>query len=55
MRANRYSLEQVIGSLGEGIFACHHCDNPPCVRADHLFAGTVTDNVQDMIRKGRHR
>lgn len=32
---------------------CHHCDNPPCVRPDHLFAGNYSDNAQDMLRKGR--
>jgi hypothetical protein len=36
-----------------GAFLCHACDNPPCVRPDHLFAGTPDDNVQDMISKGR--
>lgn len=31
----------------------HRCDNPPCVRGDHLFAGNDADNVADMISKGR--
>jgi len=26
---------------------------PPCVRPDHLFLGTASDNIQDSIRKGR--
>jgi Fe-S-cluster-containing dehydrogenase component len=34
---------------------CHHCDNPKCVRPEHLFAGTLRDNTQDMLAKGRHR
>lgn len=34
-------------------FACHHCDNPPCVRWDHLFEGTAADNARDMAAKGR--
>ncbi len=31
----------------------HHCDNPPCYEARHLFTGTDLDNVKDKISKGR--
>jgi len=33
--------------------ACHHCDNPPCVRPDHLFDGPHRANTDDMLAKGR--
>jgi hypothetical protein len=34
--------------------ACHHCDNPPCVRHHHLFEGTNADNNRDMAQKQRN-
>jgi len=42
------------GPIPDGLFCLHHCDNPPCVRPDHLFLGTAADNTLDMMRKGRH-
>lgn len=31
----------------------HRCDNPPCVNAKHLVAGTQADNIRDMDVRGR--
>lgn len=53
VRAPRFIYEQLHGPLPPGTFVCHRCDVPLCVRDDHLFAGTVTDNVRDSIAKGR--
>lgn len=32
----------------------HRCDNPPCVRPDHLEPGTAGDNARDIVVRGRH-
>jgi hypothetical protein len=33
----------------------HTCDNPKCVRLDHLFEGSQADNMADKMQKGRHK
>lgn len=53
--AHRFSWTFANGSIPEGMQVLHHCDNPPCVRPEHLFIGTQKDNLQDMARKGRGR
>lgn len=51
--AHRYSWKLHFGALPKGAHVLHHCDNPPCVRPDHLFTGTQADNMRDKARKGR--
>jgi hypothetical protein len=45
--AHRVALRLKLGSDFEG-FACHTCDNPPCVRPEHLYIGTHDDNMRDL-------
>lgn len=53
MPAQRFSLELSLGEELGDRDACHDCDNPPCVRPEHLFPGTRSENVMDAYAKGR--
>jgi len=53
--AHRWIWEHTKGAIPAGICVLHECDNPPCVNPNHLFLGTVLDNVQDMDKKGRRK
>lgn len=52
-KAHRYAYFHATSEHPEQMLVCHTCDNPPCVRPDHLFLGTHLDNVRDMHEKGR--
>lgn len=46
--ANEVSPESI-----SGLVVRHKCDNPRCINPEHLELGTVKDNVQDCINRGR--
>lgn len=52
--AHRYAYELEVELIPDGLFLCHKCDNPACVRPSHMFVGTQADNMMDSARKGRH-
>lgn len=37
----------------DGLYACHTCDNPVCVRPTHIYAGSPTENRLDAQRRAR--
>lgn len=52
-KAHRVSWELANGPVPTGLNVLHECDTPRCVNPKHLFVGTVADNSNDMVSKGR--
>lgn len=52
--AHRLSFALHFGETPEGLCVLHRCDQPSCVRPDHLFLGTRKQNRADCLSKNRH-
>ena len=51
--AHRHAYELTKGPIPPGKLVLHSCDVRPCIRPDHLSAGTHADNNRDTHARGR--
>lgn len=53
--AHQVSYEIFNEFVPDGFEICHKCGHRWCVNPLHIYAGTRSDNVRDMILAGNHR
>jgi hypothetical protein len=51
--AHRWGYMLQKGEIPAGLQVNHTCDNRICVRGDHLYTGTQSENVKDSVNRGR--
>ena len=52
--AHRVSLHLAgVLELDSNELVCHHCDNRGCVNPLHLYVGTYSENMKDMVSRKR--
>lgn len=54
-KAHRASYLIFKGDIPAGMHVLHSCDVRHCVNPDHLRVGTHTENMRDMVTRGRHK
>lgn len=52
--ASRVAYILEYGDFDQNMKVLHTCDNPRCVNPKHLFLGTLSINMKDMVSKNRN-
>lgn len=52
VRAHRLAWQAAHGPVPAGHVVLHRCDNPACVRVEHMHLTTQAENRRDAARKG---
>ncbi len=55
VQTHRYIWEKANGPIPDGLAVCHLCNNPACVRPDHLEVGTRSHNMRYSILHGNNK
>jgi len=50
--AHRRAYELAIGPIPDRMLVLHSCDNPACIRPEHLHLGTHSDNLREAWARG---
>ena len=51
--SHRVSYRLFKGKIPDGLCVCHSCDNRKCVNPEHLWLGSLQENIQDRQDKKR--
>lgn len=51
--AHKLAFAVFKGPIPKGTVVRHSCDNPPCIRDEHLVSGTQLENIHDALARGR--
>jgi hypothetical protein len=51
--AHRLTYAYFVEPLNDDVNVLHRCDIPCCCNPHHLFSGSQSENIDDMLKKGR--
>lgn len=52
---HRFIYQECFGEIPKGLVVRHKCDNRMCINPKHLELGTIADNNNDKMIRGRHK